>query len=77
MRLSPYIQGNRPRCAANPIGTRWIGLSARGYGIHGTDNPILNIGNINWTTGCISIDNSDIVELARLLPIGTLVIIKP
>jgi hypothetical protein len=46
-------------------------------GIHGTDNPILNIGNINWTTGCISIDNSDIVELARLLPIGTLVIIKP
>jgi hypothetical protein len=46
-------------------------------GIHGTDNPILNIGNVNWTTGCISIDNSDIVELARLLPIGTLVIIKP
>jgi hypothetical protein len=46
-------------------------------GIHGTDNPILNIGNVNWTTGCISIDNSDIVELARLLPIGTLVVIKP
>jgi L,D-transpeptidase catalytic domain len=46
-------------------------------GIHGTDNPILNIGNVNWTTGCISIDNSDIVELARLLPTGTLVIIKP
>jgi len=46
-------------------------------GIHGTDNPILNIGNVNWTTGCISIDNSDIVELARLLPIGTLVVIRP
>jgi hypothetical protein len=46
-------------------------------GIHGTDNPILNIGNVNWTTGCISIDNSDIVELARLLPIGALVVIKP
>lgn len=46
-------------------------------GIHGTDNPILNIGNVNWTTGCISIDNSDIVELAQLLPIGTLVLIKP
>jgi L,D-transpeptidase catalytic domain len=46
-------------------------------GIHGTDNPILNIGNVNWTTGCISIDNSDIVELERLLPVGTLVIIKP
>lgn len=46
-------------------------------GIHGTDNPMLNLGNINWTTGCISVDNSDIGELARLLPIGTLVVIKP
>jgi L,D-transpeptidase-like protein len=46
-------------------------------GIHGTDNPILNIANVNWTTGCISIDNSDIVALAELLPIGTLVVIKP
>jgi hypothetical protein len=46
-------------------------------GIHGTDNPILNVGDVNWTTGCISIDNSDIDELARLLPIGTVVIIRP
>jgi L,D-transpeptidase catalytic domain len=46
-------------------------------GIHGTDVPILNVGDINWTTGCISIDNPAISELARLLPIGTLVVIKP
>jgi lipoprotein-anchoring transpeptidase ErfK/SrfK len=46
-------------------------------GIHGTDNPMLNLGDINWTTGCISIDNADIVELARLLPTGTLVVIDP
>lgn len=46
-------------------------------GIHGTDLPILNVGDIDWTTGCISIDNEDISELARLLPIGTLVVIKP
>src|SRR5947208_3592739 len=25
--------------AANPVGTRWIGLSAKGFGIHGTANP--------------------------------------
>jgi lipoprotein-anchoring transpeptidase ErfK/SrfK len=25
--------------AANPVGTRWIGLSLKGFGIHGTDNP--------------------------------------
>ena len=24
---------------ANPIGTRWIGLSEKGFGIHGTDEP--------------------------------------
>jgi hypothetical protein len=46
-------------------------------GIHGTDNPILNAGDVDWTTGCISVDNADISELESLLPVGTLVIIKP
>jgi lipoprotein-anchoring transpeptidase ErfK/SrfK len=46
-------------------------------GIHGTDNPILNSGNIDWTTGCISVNNLDIDELSRILPVGTLVIINP
>jgi lipoprotein-anchoring transpeptidase ErfK/SrfK len=46
-------------------------------GIHGTDNPLLNVGDVNWTTGCISVDNADISVLAGLLPIGTLVVIKP
>lgn len=46
-------------------------------GIHGTDIPILNSGNIDWTTGCISVDNRDIDELTRILPLGTVVIINP
>jgi murein L,D-transpeptidase YafK len=46
-------------------------------GIHGTDVPVLNAGQINWTTGCISVDNKDIEDLERLLPVGTVVIIKP
>jgi lipoprotein-anchoring transpeptidase ErfK/SrfK len=46
-------------------------------GIHGTEMPLLNVGDINWTTGCISVDNSDISELERLLPVGTLVVINP
>jgi len=46
-------------------------------GIHGTDNPILNSGNIDWTTGCISVNNLDINELSRILPVGTVVIINP
>jgi L,D-transpeptidase catalytic domain len=48
-----------------------------GVGIHGTDEPILNLGNVDWTTGCISVDNEAISEMAALLPIGTLVVIKP
>jgi L,D-transpeptidase catalytic domain len=46
-------------------------------GIHGTDNPLLNRGDVNWTTGCISVSNRDVSELRRILPIGTVVIIKP
>ncbi len=46
-------------------------------GIHGTDVPMLNEGNINWTTGCISVDNGAIDELEALLPVGTTVVIKP
>jgi hypothetical protein len=47
-----------------------------GIGIHGTDEQILNTGNVNWTTGCISVDNGAIDELETLLPVGTLVVIK-
>jgi len=46
-------------------------------GIHGTDSPYLNVSEVDWTTGCISVDNTDIRELAQLLPVGTLVIINP
>lgn len=53
-----------------------VGVGGR-IGIHGTDEPELNSGNINWTTGCISVDDEDIEELKRILPNGTLVIIKP
>ena len=46
-------------------------------GIHGTDRPRFNRTDINWTQGCISLDNDAIAEIDRLLPIDTLVIIKP
>src|SRR5271156_2964141 len=53
-----------------------VGVGGR-IGIHGTDEPELNSGNINWTTGCISVDDEDVEELTRILPKGTLVIINP
>ncbi len=46
-------------------------------GIHGTDRPRFNRLHINWTLGCISVDNYAIDELEQVLPVGTLVIIKP
>jgi hypothetical protein len=46
-------------------------------GIHGTDRPRFNRLHINWTLGCISVQNDAIDELERILPVGTLVIIKP
>jgi len=59
------INGGRPLPAGNAIG------------IHGTDVPILNRDDIDWTTGCISVDNQAIMELDRLVPIGTIVVIEP
>lgn len=55
---------------------RLIGQGGR-IGIHGTDDPRLNRTGVNWTTGCISLNNSDVLELDWLLPVGTYVIIKP
>jgi hypothetical protein len=46
-------------------------------GIHGTDRPRFNRLHVNWTLGCISVDNDAIDELNRVLPVGTMVIIKP
>ncbi len=53
-----------------------VGVGGK-IGIHGTDEPELNRGDINWTTGCISVDDEDIEELTRMLPKGTIVIINP
>ncbi len=53
---------------SNPLGTRWIGLSAKGYGIHGTNNP-LSIGH-NASHGCIRLRNRDVEELFEIVSVG-------
>jgi hypothetical protein len=55
---------------------RPVGVGGR-IGIHGSDCPLLNRGNVNWTTGCISVNDQDVDELDKLLPTGTVVIINP
>jgi lipoprotein-anchoring transpeptidase ErfK/SrfK len=53
---------------ANPLGTRWLGLSAKGYGIHGTNNPA-SIGR-NASHGCIRMRNRDVEELFEMVAVG-------
>jgi lipoprotein-anchoring transpeptidase ErfK/SrfK len=57
-----------PPGKANPLGTRWLGLSAKGYGIHGTNNPA-SIGN-NVSHGCIRMRNRDVEQLFDLVAVG-------
>jgi lipoprotein-anchoring transpeptidase ErfK/SrfK len=43
-------------------------------GIHGTDRPELLPGRVSH--GCVRMRNEDIVELGRLMPVGTPVEIR-
>jgi lipoprotein-anchoring transpeptidase ErfK/SrfK len=66
--LSPVPPGPN-----NPLGTRWMGLSAPGVGIHGTDAP----SSIGWNAshGCIRMQVPDAEWLFVHVKIGTTVFI--
>ena len=53
---------------SNPLGTRWIGLGFKGYGIHGTNMPN-SIGQAA-SHGCIRMRNHDVEELFELVQVG-------
>ena len=57
-----------PPGKSNPLGPRWLGLSAKGYGIHGTNNPA-SIGR-SVSHGCIRMRNRDVEELFRMVSVG-------
>jgi lipoprotein-anchoring transpeptidase ErfK/SrfK len=52
----------------NPVGSRWMGLSIRGYGIHGTNEPG-SIGNAA-SHGCIRMAKADLEELYPHVSVG-------
>ncbi len=54
--------------AANPVGSRWIGLDAKGYGIHGTNAP-KSVGK-PASHGCIRMRKADVEELFELVRVG-------
>ena len=58
----------------NPIGTRWVGLSQKGYGIHGTNAP-KSVGHA-VSHGCIRLCNRDMERLFAMLRVGDAVEIR-
>jgi hypothetical protein len=52
----------------NPVGTRWMGLSKSGYGIHGTNAP-RSIGKAA-SHGCIRMAKADLEEFFQLVSVG-------
>jgi len=58
-----------PGSPKNILGTRWLGWSIPGYGIHGTTEPE-SIGK-QVTAGCVRMVNKDVEELYIIIPIGT------
>ncbi len=60
-----------PPGPGNPLGPRWIGLSAKGYGIHGTNEP----GSIGHAAshGCVRMRNRDVTDLFERVRAGDVV----
>ena len=63
-----------PSGKGNPVGTRWVGLSQKGYGIHGTNAP-RSVGHAA-SHGCIRLRNRDIEKLFTMVRVGDVVQIR-
>lgn len=72
---SRWAKGQKPIPPGpnNPLGTRWMGLSTPGVGIHGTPNPA-SIG-YSVSHGCIRMYISDAEWLFNTVNVGTTVFI--
>jgi lipoprotein-anchoring transpeptidase ErfK/SrfK len=58
----------------NPLGSRWMGLSLKGYGIHGT-NVQSSVGKAA-SHGCFRMRKKDVEELYTLVHVGDAVTIR-
>jgi lipoprotein-anchoring transpeptidase ErfK/SrfK len=72
---SAWAQGKEPvpPGPGNPLGTRWMGISSPGVGIHGTPDP----GSIGYSVshGCIRMRIPDAEWLFNRVTVGTTVFI--
>src|SRR5262245_28621828 len=58
-----------------PLRGRGVAAIGGAVGIHGTDKPWLNQQGVDWTWGCISLDNDSVRDLAAWVSVGTPVLI--
>jgi lipoprotein-anchoring transpeptidase ErfK/SrfK len=58
----------------NPLGTRWMGLSLKGYGIHGT-NVQSSVGKA-VSHGCFRMRKQDVEELYALVQVGDTAMVR-
>ncbi|HEX5468530.1 MAG TPA: L,D-transpeptidase family protein [Gaiellaceae bacterium] len=74
---SPWAQGLQPvpPGPGNPLGTRWMGISAPGVGIHGTPDAA-SIG-YSASHGCIRMRIPDAERVFDHVSVGTTVFIVP
>jgi lipoprotein-anchoring transpeptidase ErfK/SrfK len=63
-----------PGSPKNLLGTRWMGLNHKGYGLHGTRDPH-SIGAAA-SHGCVRLLNRDVEELFEWISVGTEVTIE-
>ncbi len=63
-----------PPGKSNPLGNRWMGLSKKGYGIHGTNEP-RSIGKAA-SHGCIRMAKADLVQVFDWARVGDVVEIR-
>lgn len=68
-REHPEYPKSFPPGPENALGDYWIGLSKRGYGLHGTNRP-LGIGR-RVSHGCVRLYPEDVEDLFSRVKIGT------
>jgi lipoprotein-anchoring transpeptidase ErfK/SrfK len=56
----------------NPVGSVWIALNQKTYGIHGTADPT-KVGKVE-SHGCVRLTNWDALALAKMVRKGTPVV---
>jgi lipoprotein-anchoring transpeptidase ErfK/SrfK len=71
----PYLPRFMAGGPGNPLGARAMYLSGTVYRIHGTNNPSSIGGHLS--SGCIRMENADVVDLYARTQIGTKVVVLP